>query len=123
VLPFDLEKDFSFPFCDECFNAVTMLAVMEHIDPSRIGKILREVVRVLKPGGIFVLTTPAPWTDGLLRSLGRLKLVSPAEIGEHKAYYDRRKVYQILRESGFGKDKIRAGCFEWFMNVWATGKK
>jgi Methylase involved in ubiquinone/menaquinone biosynthesis len=36
-----------------------MLAVFEHIEPFKIENSLKEIYRILKPGGRFILTTPA----------------------------------------------------------------
>lgn len=39
------------PFTDEYFDVVTMLAVFEHIEPEKLGSLLKEIHRVLKLGG------------------------------------------------------------------------
>ena len=44
------------PFPDNSFQAVVMREVLEHI--RRPGEALLEVSRVLKPGGVFIMTTP-----------------------------------------------------------------
>lgn len=67
-----------------------MLAVIEHIEPERLDGIIGEVRRILKSGGLLIITTPASWTDGLLRFMARLHLVSRTEIDEHKAAYTLR---------------------------------
>lgn len=44
------------PFRDAAFDVVTANMVVEHLpDP---GKILKEIVRILKPGGLFIFHTP-----------------------------------------------------------------
>ena len=44
------------PFCDGAFDLVTANMVVEHLyDPPQV---LREVRRILKPGGLFVFHTP-----------------------------------------------------------------
>ena len=45
------------PFEKECFDVVTLLAVIEHFASSP-GKLLKEIHRVLKPNGKFILDTP-----------------------------------------------------------------
>lgn len=46
----------AFPFIDNSFDIVTSLCVVEHILP--VEKILDEMVRVLKPGGIIIIQAP-----------------------------------------------------------------
>jgi SAM-dependent methyltransferase len=63
-----------FPFEDASFDLVTSIEVIEHLENT--GVYLREVMRVLKPGGYFLLTTPN--TQSLLARLrffltGKLK--------------------------------------------------
>ncbi|MGA3037306.1 MAG: class I SAM-dependent methyltransferase [Vulcanimicrobiaceae bacterium] len=53
-----------FPFADCSFATVFSNSVIEHID--ELDPVLREVARVLKPGGRFVATVPVPgFKDGL----------------------------------------------------------
>lgn len=68
------------PFEDGFFDAVTMLAVVEHLDPDILIELFREAYRILEPGGRLILTTPAAWSDGLLRLMSRILLVSSEEI-------------------------------------------
>jgi hypothetical protein len=99
---------------------VTMLAVFEHIEPKRVVSLLKEIQRVLKLGGMFIMTTPAFWTDGLLRLMAKFRLVSPVEIEEHKDTYTAQKIASILQKGGFPKELINYGYFECFMNIWVT---
>jgi len=48
----------SLPFKDESFDAVISLQVIEHIKKREVFAYLNEIKRVLKRGGIFILTTP-----------------------------------------------------------------
>jgi len=116
---YNVEQEGILPFESGYFDVVTMLAVFEHIEPKRVVSLLKEIQRVLKPGGMFIMTTPASWTDGLLRLMAKLRLVSPVEIEEHKDTYTAQKIASILRSAGFTEDNIRSGYFELFMNIWA----
>jgi ubiquinone/menaquinone biosynthesis C-methylase UbiE len=57
-IKFQLLSGERLPFPDASFDAVTCIEVIEHIHPFLAAKILAEARRVLKPDGIFVLTTP-----------------------------------------------------------------
>lgn len=111
------------PFAAEFFDVVTMLAVFEHIELDALGDLLSEVHRVLRPGGIYVMTTPAFWTDGLLKMLATIGFVSHQEVDEHKGSYRHSEISSVLTKAGFPRDRIRLGYFEAGMNVWATAAK
>lgn len=67
-------------FPDQYFDYVTMLAVIEHLEnPSAL---VREIHRVLKPGGRFVFTTPKKKAEWLIRLYAR----DVEE--EHESYFD-----------------------------------
>lgn len=55
------------PYPANSFDTVTSWDVIEHIPPHTEAKMFHEVGRVLKPGGIFYLSTPnAHWISKLL---------------------------------------------------------
>lgn len=118
---YDLEKLETIPFNNGFFDIVTMLAVVEHIEPEKAKGVFKEIHRILRPGGICVMTTPVICARPLLRFMAGLGLVSSVEIEEHKHAYSRKKITSILQEAGFIKEKIRAGYF--FMNMWITAIK
>src|SRR5438874_2506316 len=58
-LPNVISSALEIPFCNETFDTVVSTEVLEHVpDPLRA---LREMQRVLKPGGHLVLSTPMYW--------------------------------------------------------------
>lgn len=119
----DFGRESALPFEDNFFSVVTMLAVFEHIEPEQLCRLVAEIHRVLVPGGIYILTTPAWWTDGLLRFMAALRLVSPVEIADHKDTYSHKKITRILEGCGFRWEHIRLGYFEAFMNIWTVARK
>jgi len=81
------------PFLDECFDLITAAAVIEHLaDPQRF---LHECRRVLKPGGLLVLTCPAPFFDWLATKIGYLK-----DAG-HLARYSLKDLRRMCAAAGF----------------------
>lgn len=123
LVNYDVEQAREIPFESNSFDVVTMLAVFEHIEPELLPELLSEIHRVLKPGGMYLLTTPAVWTDGLLRVLAKLRLVSPVEIEEHKDAYTHPRIGDLLVRGGFDRAGMKFGYFEVFLNLWATATK
>ena len=119
----DLEIEPHLPFTDQFFEAVTLLAVVEHLDPALMAILFREVYRVLKPGGMVILTTPAAWSDGLLKFMARISLVSAEEIHEHAYAYTLPLLGWYFGQAGFEMTKTKFGYFEFMFNMWATANK
>jgi SAM-dependent methyltransferase len=119
----DLEQQPSLPFKDDFFAAVTLLAVVEHLDPSLMAMLFKEVYRVLSSGGEVILTTPAAWSDGLLKFMARVGLVSAEEIQEHAYAYTLPLLGWYFGQAGFEMTKTRFGYFEFMLNMWATARK
>jgi SAM-dependent methyltransferase len=119
----DLNATPSLPFEDGFFNAVTLLAVVEHLSPSSLVELFRECHRVLAPDGLVVLTTPASWSDGLLHLLARISFVSKEEIDEHVYAYTLPLIGWYFGAAGFAMEKLRFGYFELGLNLWATAQR
>lgn len=119
----DLNANPTLPFDDSYFDVVTLLAVVEHLNPQGLPRLLAEIRRALKPGGRVILTTPAGWTDGLLHLMARLSLVSAEEIDEHAYAYTLPTLAWCFGAAGFAMDKMRLGTFELGVNLWATAER
>ena len=92
----NLNEKPALPFEAGFFSVVTLLAVVEHLNPNSMALLFRDILRVLQPGGRVVLTTPSAWADGLLKWMARLDLVSKEEINEH-AHGTNAALYQDAR--------------------------
>lgn len=66
-LPITPVSGVALPFRDATFDVVMSLDVFEHI-PDSDGH-LREVGRVLKPGGCYLLQTPNKWTNAVFETI------------------------------------------------------
>ena len=110
-------------FQSNYFETITMLAVFEHIEGDKLIPVLREVYRVLKKDGMFIITTPAPWADKLLHQMSKFGLISSEEIHDHKHNHPRAKIGNTLQEAGFKKEKIKSGFFEIGFNMWFKAVK
>lgn len=86
VSPCDLNHE-ALPFPDNHFDLVTMTEVLEHIENPRHA--IREVQRVLKPGGLAVFSTPNVLNlNSRLRALwcGFAVLFGPLHVKESRRY-------------------------------------
>ena len=105
------------PFPDETFNLVTANMVVEHLEKPAIQ--FREVLRVLKPGGVFIFHTPnalgyttvaARMVPGFLKG-GLIRILDgrPSEDVFKTHYMANRgpQIEQLAREVGFSIAKIR----------------
>lgn len=81
----DLNIEKKLPYQDGTFDVVTATEVIEHLEDFRA--ILREIYRVLKPGGVCVLSTPNILNlNSRLRNLwfGFAELMGPLHIKNRK---------------------------------------
>jgi SAM-dependent methyltransferase len=104
----------------ERFDVITLLAVIQRLDRDRLVALLRECRRVLRPGGMLVLTTPAGRAEKVLRWMAKLNLVSAGESEEHGYAHSLAQIESYLVEAGFERGKVRFGVFEWGFNMWVT---
>jgi len=119
----DLNNTSSLPFHNEYFTAISMLAVIEHLNPNNLVLLMKECYRILSPGGILILTTPSPWSDGLLKMMAKLSLVSKEEIQEHVFPYTLPIIGWYFGKAGFLMNKLKFGYFEIMLNMWALAQK
>lgn len=91
------------PFEAEFFDAVTMLAVLEHVFDPYFA--VAEAHRVLKPGGEFIVAVPnvASASNRLRILRGRIPVTSidPGWDGGHLHYFTPYDLTRLLTESGF----------------------
>ncbi len=111
------------PFEKDYFDAVSLLAVVEHLNPDSMAVLFQECWRVLRRGGILILTTPAAWSDGILHTMAHMNLVSAEEIHEHAFAYTMPLIGWHFGQAGFQMSKVKFGYFELMLNMWATATK
>lgn len=70
----------------ETFDAITALAVLEHVPQEAFPQIREAVLRSLKPGGVLIVTVPSPFVDKILDVLVKFKFVSGMSVEEHHGF-------------------------------------
>ena len=81
------------PFRNASFNVLVACAVIEHL--SDAGAFLEESFRVLKEGGILILTTPVPFWEKFFSKAGHLK-------GDaHQETFDLTRLKKMLISQNF----------------------
>lgn len=112
--------DSKIPLDDSSVDCVTLIAVLEHIEAP--DKILTECNRILKKNGKIMITTPAPMSKPILEFLSyRLNIVNPVEIMDHKHYFSKNELVNLLKSCGFKDMTVRS--FEIGLNNFALGYK
>jgi 2-polyprenyl-3-methyl-5-hydroxy-6-metoxy-1,4-benzoquinol methylase len=71
---------------DGPFDAITMLAVLEHIPAAEQTRWAPACARLLKPGGFLIITAPSPVVDRILAILKALHLIDGMSLEEHYGF-------------------------------------
>jgi SAM-dependent methyltransferase len=82
------------------FDAITLLAVLEHLPPDTQTMLARDCAAHLKPGGRLILTIPSPFTDYVLWVLTTLRIMHGTSLHQHYGF-DIRKTPQVFEPHGF----------------------
>ncbi len=97
---FGFLQDAKFP--DNHFDVITAVEILEHIPEPQ--NILKEIARILRPGGIFWATTPHS-KGASARLLGtRWSTIAPPE---HIHLFSAKGLKLLLEKSGFNKINIQ----------------
>jgi 2-polyprenyl-3-methyl-5-hydroxy-6-metoxy-1,4-benzoquinol methylase len=100
-------------------DVVTMLAVLEHLHhPENVAA---ECYRLLKPGGLMLLTVPSPTNKPLLELLAALRLVRPDMIEQHEHYFSHQELHGLAQQAGFNEIDIKP--FEFGLNTFMKAVK
>jgi len=98
------------PFDGDAFDAVTLIELIEHLDRAVIDGLLAEAIRVLRPGGKLLITTPnyaGLWP--LLEKVVNAKAPITYE-EQHITFFTPARLRALLADCGFSR--VRVSTFQ-----------
>jgi len=101
-----MEKDLDHELLDidSYFDVVLMLAVIEHLWNQEF--LFYQIVKLLKPGGKIIITTPSPFGNDFIYPLGvKIGVFSKNAMNNHIVIYNRRR-FQTLSKKYDMKMKV-----------------
>lgn len=87
---------YALPFASESFDCVIVSEVLEHLHDD--ARALREVSRVLRPGGVLAVSVPRTWPEAVCWALSKRYRNTP---GGHLRIYRRSEVAELVRRAGY----------------------
>jgi SAM-dependent methyltransferase len=95
------------------WNAVTMLAVLEHIPTAAQPALADACYELLRPGGRVIITVPAKAVDHILAILRGLRLIDGMSLEEHYGFEpaDTERIFGVPKFRMIHRSK-----FQWGLN-------
>lgn len=102
---------------DEQVNAITLLAVLEHIPTQQQDQLARDCWQYLLPKGKLIITVPSPRVDQILEILLKLKLIEGMSLEEHYGYKpeDTERIFALPLFKLLHKEKFQLGLNNLFV--------
>jgi len=143
---FEVGDILKLPYPDNFFDKVLAIRILHHI-PSKEFQLqaLQEIKRILKPGGLLILTVWNAWGSkykinllrmmkyAILRIIGRSKLdfgdalipwwrVSE-KIERYFHFFTKNELKKLVKETGFRVEKIWSSKFNGHSDIYLIAKK
>jgi 2-polyprenyl-3-methyl-5-hydroxy-6-metoxy-1,4-benzoquinol methylase len=97
------------PFADATFDSISCIEVVEHLELKHTRAILAEFIRVLRPGGKLIVTTPNYGSLWPLIEIMVNRLSHVSYEDQHIAKFRRTNLEALLKEVGFSQ--VTVGMF------------
>lgn len=112
IIKLDLNSE-PLPFPDQSLDFINCSEVIEHLNPKAVAMFFREANRILKPGGVFIVTTPNKWRLGVLFQRHKTRLDNHGH--GHELEYSLNQISHILIHEKFKIEE--AGTISFYSNV------
>ena len=100
---------------EDKFDAITILAVIEHLDAASQQQLAADCYQYLEPGGVVVVTTPSPFVDTILDFLFLIKVIDGMG-GTHEDHYGFDPNDTVPVFEGAGLRSIHRSSFQFGLN-------
>ena len=97
----------------QAFDAITLLAVLEHVPPAQQPSLARACAQWVVPGGHLIVTVPGPLVDPILDVLLFLRLIHGMALEQHYGFQP-EGTPGIFEPHGF--ELVRTSRFELGLN-------
>lgn len=104
---------------DHSLDLVLIVSVLEHLWEPLAA--LKQIRRLLRPGGTCLVNVPS-WRGKRYLELSAFKLglSPPAEMDDHKTYYDVPDLWPLLVQAGFLPSQISCFSHKFGLNTFAA---
>lgn len=96
------------------FDYIVGFAFIEHIRHPET--MMNTCIKLLKKGGKCIFTTPTPLSKLPLEFFAKIGLISEREIHEHKQYFDKKSLKNLIDRKARKDIKISHEYFELYFN-------
>ena len=104
---FEVTEAAALPYDDESFDVVTIIELIEHLPPEQNRLLIEDSLRVLRPSGRLLVSTPNyggawPLVEALVNRLG------PTSYEEqHITHYRQSSLRQLMQQAGAGQITVQ----------------
>jgi len=103
-------------------DVVFSTAIIEHLENPK--NYIKSVYDILKKDWYLILTVPSTYSKPVLEFMAyNLKIIDKEEILDHKKYYDKKGILNLLVWVWFKNQNIHHKYFQFFMNNYCIAKK
>ena len=105
---FEVAGDPPLPYDDDAFDVVTIIELIEHLPPEQNLELIKEALRVLRPQGKLLISTPNygsawPLVEALVNRLGPTSYED-----QHITHYRKSTIRNLLERAGADDISVRS---------------